>query len=86
MSFSITPSDTIRNHPTNTSTSKQVHQFAKTPRFLSNNPEYAILYADVPMPFTATIVNFPIARLHSATGTSQTSPKPPPSVPLSLPI
>ena len=40
MSFSITPSDIIRKHPTNHSTSKEVHQFSKTPRFLAANPEY----------------------------------------------
>ncbi len=39
MSFSITPSDVIRKHPVNNSTSKEIHLFAKTPRFLSPNPE-----------------------------------------------
>lgn len=39
MSLSLTPSDVIRNHPINSSTSKEIHMFAKTPRFLSPNPE-----------------------------------------------
>lgn len=39
MSFSITPSEHIRNHPANTSISKEVHAFTKTQRFISPNPE-----------------------------------------------
>jgi hypothetical protein len=39
MSFSITPSDVIRKHPTNTSTSKEIHVFSKSKRFVSPNPE-----------------------------------------------
>lgn len=39
MSFSITPSDVIRKHPANTSTSKEIHAFSKSKRFISPNPE-----------------------------------------------
>lgn len=39
MSLSITPSDNIRNHPVNNSTSKEIHAFSKSKRFLSPNPE-----------------------------------------------
>lgn len=40
MSFSLTPTDVIRKHQTNNSTSKEIHMFAKTKRFISPNPEY----------------------------------------------
>ena len=63
MSLSITPSDIIRNHPTNSSTSKQVHQFPKSPRFQSPNPEYIPTDIDAQMLFTLLIVNFPNERL-----------------------
>jgi len=46
MSFSITPSDIIRKHPTNHSTSKEVHQFSKTTRFLGRNPDEDSAYDD----------------------------------------
>lgn len=39
MSFSITPVDNIRKHPTNNSTSKEIHMFPKSKRFVSPNPE-----------------------------------------------
>ena len=39
MSFSITPSDVVRKHPTNNSTSKEIHMFTKSKRFVSQNPE-----------------------------------------------
>lgn len=39
MSFTITPSDVIRKHPTNNSTSKEIHMFSKSKRFVSPNPE-----------------------------------------------
>lgn len=39
MSFSITPSDVIRKHPANNSTSKEIHMFSKSKRFISPNPE-----------------------------------------------
>jgi hypothetical protein len=39
MSFSITPSDAVRKHPTNTSTSKEIHIFSKSKRFIPPNPE-----------------------------------------------
>lgn len=38
--LSIIPTNTIRNHQTNSSTSKTAHQFSKTPRFRGPNPEY----------------------------------------------
>jgi hypothetical protein len=38
MSLSITPSDAIRKHPANTSTSKEIHVFSKEKRFASPNP------------------------------------------------
>lgn len=75
MSLSITPSDTIRKHPTNHSTSKEVHQFAKTPRFLANNPEYTLFYLDVQMHSTPTTVNSPTAKLPLVMAINQTSPK-----------
>jgi hypothetical protein len=39
MSFSITPTEAIRNHPVNNSTSKEIHMFSKEKRFISPNPE-----------------------------------------------
>jgi hypothetical protein len=39
MSFSITPSDVVRKHPTNNSTSKEIHMFSKSRRFVAPNPE-----------------------------------------------
>lgn len=39
MSFTITPSDVIRKHPTNNSTSKEIHMFSKSKRFVAPNPE-----------------------------------------------
>lgn len=39
MSFSVTPSDVIRKHPTNSSTAKEVHSFSKSKRFPAPNPE-----------------------------------------------
>lgn len=39
MSFSITPSANIRNHPANNSTSKEIHAFSKEKRFIAPNPE-----------------------------------------------
>jgi len=38
MSLSITPSDVIRNHPANNSSSKQIHRFSKSKRFNTPNP------------------------------------------------
>jgi hypothetical protein len=39
MSLSITPSDFIRKHPANNSTSKEIHVFPKSKRFPAPNPE-----------------------------------------------
>lgn len=39
MSLSITPSDFIRKHPANNSTSKEIHAFSKSKRFPAPNPE-----------------------------------------------
>lgn len=39
MSFTITSSDVIRKHPTNNSTSKEIHMFSRSKRFVSPNPE-----------------------------------------------
>lgn len=71
MSFSMTPSDTIRKHPTNNSTSKEVHLFSKTPRFMSPNPEYLSHYSGARMLFTPMIVSFQPERLPSAMATRQ---------------
>ena len=71
MSFSLTPTDAIRKHQTNNSTSKEIHMFAKTKRFISPNPEYFGSHSDVPMPSTPSIVSSPTARLHSATAKNQ---------------
>jgi len=70
MSFSITPSDTIRKHPTNHSTSKEVHQFSKTPRFLAANPEYLSTDSDAPTHSIHMIASSPTEKLPSATATS----------------
>jgi hypothetical protein len=58
MSLSIVPYSSILRHPTNNSVSKQVHQFAKAPRFQSVNPELYLNYSDVQMHSTSMIVIF----------------------------
>lgn len=42
--ISIIPSNTIRNHQTNRSKTKEAHQFSKEKRFPPPNPEYIIDY------------------------------------------
>ena len=68
MSFSLTPTDVIRKHQTNNSTSKEIHMFAKTKRFISPNPEYVFRYLGVPMLSIPLTVNSPIERLPLAMG------------------
>ena len=75
MSFSLTPTDVIRKHQTNNSTSKEIHMFAKTKRFISPNPEYFRSHSDVPMPSTPSIVSSPIAKLPLAMAKNQISLK-----------
>ena len=62
--MSIMPSDTIRNHQTNNSTSKNAYQFSKEKRFPDPNPEYFyFLCKDVKLLFIRMIVNYLIVRL-----------------------
>lgn len=75
LSLSITPSDIIRKHPTNNSTSKQVYRFPKSPRFASPNPEYFQSKSDAPMLFTLLIVSFRREKQDSVMVKSRTLPK-----------
>ena len=75
MSFSITPSDNIRKHPANNSTSKEIHMFSKTSRFLSPNPEYPFCYLDVLKLSTPSTASFPTEKPPLAMAKSLTSPR-----------
>lgn len=73
VAFSLVPPETINHHLANYSPTKQVHQFSKTPRFLTSNPEYFITDSDAPMLSTPTIVSFLKGRPASATAVNMTS-------------
>ena len=74
--FSQIPSDNIRKHQTNRSTSKNAYPFSKSQRFPNPNPEYfLLLFLDAKMHSIHMTANFQIERLLSDREKNPTSPR-----------